>query len=647
MTLACSENQRQPPENPQHWLLNWSKQKSSRVTFVLDNADEVLEDSDCINKFLNLLENMRSLSGQKITFIITSRTACSTTSSQSKNVRLACLPVEEAKQILLSRVPDLQNRTKLSKVEKLVELCGFVPLALRIAGSRLSHYNNEDEFIQRLEDEPLDVLQVGRRSTDQTSVEKSIKISFDILNEVEQKALVLLCVFPGSFNSDAAKSLIAHCTTNAKSVSVLQELIDRSLVEQLRTCRYEVHQLIQTFVEKIASVKYPALLDRGKKLACAHFISRLADNANLYWGMDTCKQSVDSFNEDRHNFEYSLEVYADMRRDIEDQESVKSCKAFLDDFPQKCMYLEKCVLPRFYISILERLLETFDTETQPVHRVELLCLLGHEVRKAGDTATFIAYMEKASELYEEKGTDFETKPLSEVLYLHSYARVLSDAKVADGPQNVYLKSLQICKEKLSEHPERAATLLFAARIDKRRKEKSEATQKLEQAWQLFSKCLGEHFMTAQCLKDFADFLFFLGDKTELDKALSYYQQALEMMKKLGMDDHKESILTLKNYGICHKNKGNFEEARNLFEQAERVAERELDEDHKWKVMVKTEQSNLYEEEGKKDQMEDAMKEGLQMCYRLGQTVESLGNRHRIRKTLDRYPELFPKEQYPR
>ena len=120
MTLACSENQTQPPENPQHWLLNWSKQKSSRVTFVLDNADEVLEDSDCINEFLNLLENMRRLSGQNVTFIITSRMACSTTSSPSKTVRLACLPVEEAKQILLSRVADLESRPKLSKVEILV-----------------------------------------------------------------------------------------------------------------------------------------------------------------------------------------------------------------------------------------------------------------------------------------------------------------------------------------------------------------------------------------------------------------------------------------------------------------------------------------------------------------------------------------------
>ena len=374
MALACCKNQAQPPENPQYWLLNWSKQQSSKVTFVLDNADEVLEGSDCINEFLNLLENIRRLSRQNVTFIITSRVACSTLSSQSENVRLPCLPAEEAKQTFLSRVPDLENRKKLTKVDKLVELCGFVPLALCIAGSLLSHYD-EDELIKSLEDEPSDVLQVGGRPTDQTSVQKSIKRSFENLNKVEQKALVLLCVFPGSFNSDAAKALIANCTTNAKAVSVLQELIDRSLVEQLRSCRYQVHQLIQTFVQRIASDKYPGLLDWGQKLACAHFISRLAVK-------DTFHKSVDSFNEDRHDFEYFLQVYTGMqRREIEDQEIRKSCKTFLDDFSQKCMHLEMCVLPRFYIPILERLLVTLTRKLNQCTGWNFCAFLGMKLEK--------------------------------------------------------------------------------------------------------------------------------------------------------------------------------------------------------------------------------------------------------------------------
>ena len=650
MSLACSKNQTQPPENQQHWLLNWSKQQTSKITFVLDNADEVLEDRDSTNEFLNLLENMRSLSGQNVTFIITSRMACSTTSSQSKNVRLSSLPVEEAKQILLSRVAHLENRATLSKVEKLVELCGFVPLALCIAGSLLSHYN-EDELIKSLEDEPSDVLQVGGRPTDQTSVEKSIKSSFEILNEVEQKALVLLCVFPGSFNSDAAKCLIAHCTTNAKSVSVLQELIDRSLVEQLGPCRYQVHQLIQTFVQKIASEKIPGLLDWGKKLACAHFISRLADNANLFWKKDTCKQSVDSFNEDRHNFEDFLQVYSHMRREIEDQEIVKSCKTFLDNFPQKCMYLEKCVVPRFYILILERLLETFESQIQPVHRVELLCLLGHESRKEGKKEKYQKLMEEAENVHSDSHAEFQTQAFSEVYFRNSCARFLSDKK--DPLQNKRREqetetALKVSVEKLGDHPETAATLLFAGINAKRCKKWDEAEWKLKEALELFEKCLGKHFMTAECLKAIADLYFNFRQKSEveLDICLEYYGNAIDMFEGLGKIENKESILTLKNYGMCQMKKGNLPEATTLLTRAGKVAEKELEADHKWKVWIKTAQAALHDKMGHLDQAKAVMHEGLSMGNRLNQPIDEMSDKDEIREFINRYPERFPESEFP-
>ena len=648
MTFTCSKNHTQPPENPQHWLLNWSKQQS-KVTFVLDNADEVLEDSDCINDFLNLLENMRRLSRQNVTFIVTSRTACSTSSPPSKNVRLACLPAEEAKQILLSRVPDLQNRAKLSKVEKLVEHCGFVPLALCIAGSLLSDYN-EDELIKSLEDEPSNVLQVGRRSTDQTSVEKSIKRSFEMLHEVEQKALVLLCVFPGSFNSNVATSLITSCTTNAtESVSVLQELKDRSLVEQLRPCRYQVHQLIQTFVQKIASDKYPGLLDRGKKLACAHFISRLADNANLYWSKDTCKQSVESFNEDRHNFEHFLQVYADMRREIEEQEIVKYCKTFLDDLPQKCMYIEKCVLPRFYISVLEILLETFHSESQPVHRVELLCILGHESRKKGDRKNYQEFMREAEEVHTKNLANFETQPLSETYFRNSCARFFSEKK--DPLENKRIEqetkaALKVSCENLGDHPETAATLLFAGRIANRRKKYDEAEQKFFEALELFKKCLGKHFMTAETLKAIADLHAGKKGETELDKSLAHYAEAIEIFEDLAFRQSKECILTLKNFGMCHMRKGNLDEAMALLTEADEVGEKELEPLHTWKVKTKIALATLHDKMGTLDQAKAVMQEGYSMGKKLNLEIDEMGNKFEILEFIHRNPQTFPEIEFP-
>ena len=59
--------------------------------------------------------------------------------------------------------------------------------------------------------------------------------------------------------------------------------------------------------------------------------------------------------------------------------------------------------------------------------MELFCLLGHEVRKVGDTAKYNDYMAEARKLFEERGA--ETNPLSQVIYLNSFARFLMKKKV--------------------------------------------------------------------------------------------------------------------------------------------------------------------------------------------------------------------------
>ena len=72
-------------------------------------------------------------------------------------------------------------------------------------------------------------------------------------------------------------------------------------------------------------------------------------------------------------------------------------------------------------------------------------------------------------------------------------------------------------------------------------------------------------MTADCEKNIADLYLELHqrnirlsdtedptgeDKTELKKSLEHYEKALSMMKELAVDDHKETILTFKNFAVC-------------------------------------------------------------------------------------------------
>ena len=649
MIHLCDRIHTHVPENPEQWLKDWSKQITTSVTFVLDNADGVLASKDR-SSFLNMLRAVRMSSRQNVTFVITSRKTFNDADLQPRVVGLKLVSVEEAKKILISRVSDQGVIRKLSRAEKIVELCGCVPLALCTVGSLLSDYT-EERLIKQLEKQPLAVLQGD--DSHERSMENAIKTSFDLLTQAEHKeAFVLMSVFSGPFNSDAAEAVMEACSiAGTLTDSILRSLKNRSLLEQPSPRIYQMHPLIQAFAKKIGEDEYPHLVAAGEKLACAHFMSRLAENAYRYWSKNSCRESMEAFNAERHNFEYFLQIYA-QGRGKKDNDIVESCQTFLDNLPQKCMYLEMCVLPRFYISILKRLLETFDSETEPVHRVELLCLLGHEYRKAGEKEKYRMLMVEADEVHTMNHAEFETNALSEVYFRNSYVRLLSDKKDPNECERIEEETeavLQVSRDKLGEHPERAATLLYAGIFEKRRKKSDKAYQKMSEALELFKTCLGEHFMTAQSLKAIADLYFFIHGRsqTNLDICLAHYEGAIQMFDDLGMGGRKESILTLKNFGTCHMEKKNFDEAKKLLMKAEQVSERELEGDHSWKISIKTALAILHEEMGNQDQAKHLMLEGLRMSKRLNLPLRKMGNKFKIREFIDRYPETFTEKEFPR
>ena len=85
----------------------------------------------------------------------------------------------------------------------------------------------------------------------------------------------------------------------------------------------------------------------------------------------------------------------------------------------------------------------------------------------------------------------------------------------------------------------------------------------------------------RALLSLADFHSFTEKTGEgLEKALNYYKEAMAVMDKLGTRNQKESILTLKNYGRCHEEKGNFKEAKMLVLEANLVCDSEIEGDHR-------------------------------------------------------------------
>jgi len=64
MIDSCARIHTHVPENPEQWLKDWSKQIKTQVTFVLDNADGVLESEDR-SSFLKMLSAVRRSSRKK------------------------------------------------------------------------------------------------------------------------------------------------------------------------------------------------------------------------------------------------------------------------------------------------------------------------------------------------------------------------------------------------------------------------------------------------------------------------------------------------------------------------------------------------------------------------------------------------------
>ena len=620
LILACSKNLSQPPENPQHWLLNWSKQQEQRVTFVLDNADDILE-SDDRSQFVGILRDMRNLSGRNVNFVVTSGKAFTDPNMTTTELRLNSLCPEDAKNVLLQFAYQNTPQT-LTRTAELVELCNRVPLALCIVGSLLSDYP-EDELIKSLKEKPLEVLRQDER--DENSVEKAIKTSFDFLSKPEQEALVLMSVVPGSFHCDAAKAILTRRCIDSQSITLLRSLKNRSLLEQHTTgsYRYEIHSLIQNYATKIGQEKMPDLLQQGVELACDHFMSRLASNADIYWSKDKCKESLESFNKDRPNFEYFLHDCVPVMKDKAQPLVETMRERLVHKLSQKCMYLEMCLLPSVYVQILEEFLHlVFASDEYVCKRVELLCLLGHESRKVGNRDKYKECLEEAIREHSQNALEFNKEKVSEAFFLNNYARFLSEQRKPNEPKEQYDIALKICEELPQEdYVQKAVTLLFAGREDNHRNERDDAEGKLDEALSLFKRNLGDHIMTALLLKDLADFHLFHGDKilgSERDqkRSIELYTESLEMMERLGMKDHKECILTLTNLGICWHFQGNMEEAMKLFEESLYIAERELEADHRWKIYVKTQMAFWWKKMGDMGKAKALKDEAMQMSDRL-------------------------------
>lgn len=170
--------------------------------------------------------------------------------------------------------------------EAVLELCrrlDAMPLAIELAAVRLRTLSVE-QVLARLNDR-FQLLTGGSRTAlpRQQTLRATVEWSYELLDETERASLRRLAVFAGSFDLEAAESVLAAGGIARNVVDVLTGLVEKSVVSREGTeslARYRLHEVVRDYgrLRLEGAGEEPAATE-----AHLHYYLALARRADAEW----------------------------------------------------------------------------------------------------------------------------------------------------------------------------------------------------------------------------------------------------------------------------------------------------------------------------------------------------------------------------
>ncbi len=225
------------PDDAESQFALWrTKTAKSRILVLLDNATDIAQ-----------VAPLLPMSEQSLT-LVTSRTRLVDLDG-AHWLTLATMTSQEAAMLASSILGQPRTAKEPGAVAKLAELCGHLPLALRIALNRLGNRPRWPigHLVDRMSDESrrLDELKSAERG-----VELSLRISYDGLAPRNRTALRMLGLHPAvEFDVFSSAALLGIPAAGAESV--LEVLLDAHMLQQQEIGYYTFHDLVRSFVSQL------------------------------------------------------------------------------------------------------------------------------------------------------------------------------------------------------------------------------------------------------------------------------------------------------------------------------------------------------------------------------------------------------------
>ncbi|WP_234435148.1 AfsR/SARP family transcriptional regulator [Streptomyces sp. NRRL F-2747] len=167
-----------------------------------------------------------------------------------RRITLEPLETDEAQALLGQLVGEERTAGEETAARELARLCGGLPLALRIAGTRLQTRPvwTLAHLVERMADDDhrLGELRAGDRS-----LEAAFRLSYDQLAPAQQRAFRAVGLTPTSeFDALTPAAMLGLPARDAGQI--LEGLVDTSLVQQPRPGRYRLHDLVRVHARRLA-----------------------------------------------------------------------------------------------------------------------------------------------------------------------------------------------------------------------------------------------------------------------------------------------------------------------------------------------------------------------------------------------------------
>ncbi|MFF4101995.1 BTAD domain-containing putative transcriptional regulator [Streptomyces sp. NPDC001903] len=167
-----------------------------------------------------------------------------------RRITLEPLETDDAQTLLGHLVGEERAAGERAATRELARLCGGLPLALRIAGTRLQTRPvwTLAHLVDRMSD---DDRRLGELTAGDRSLEAAFRLSYDQLTPSQQQGFRALGLTPTSeFDALTPAAMLGRPAREAEQL--LESLVDTSLVQQPRPGRYRLHDLVRVHARRLA-----------------------------------------------------------------------------------------------------------------------------------------------------------------------------------------------------------------------------------------------------------------------------------------------------------------------------------------------------------------------------------------------------------